>query len=250
MNHRRICIFTLLFLLLCPLFASGEAVLLQEGYVRVQGDTTVYADTDLKEIMGTIQDASVVYVTETDDERQVFTIAFGYDWVVRIGYIEGQSVFPLSFFEQDTYLNMARDGLVIRDIYLLNVGFTLAPDETQQSGASPMPTAAPTPLPTVVPSWSSSSSSSQAVNVIMQPVDQVGFNGEMVVLAVGAENVRDYQWQFFKDGEWVDSTMSQSQSAAMKLVVFPTADARIYRCKMTGLYGDVVYSNVVTIAEQ
>ena len=233
-------------LLILPMAAPAE-VLFEEGYVRVQGEVTVYADTALTDVMGVIQDASVVYVTEASEDEGYYTIAFGVNWVVRIGYIRDDSVMPMTGIEQEAYLTMARDALTIRDIYLLNVGFDLHEEDLSPNQETPLPTMAPTPLPTVAPF--TVSASGNGIHVIMQPVDQSGFNGEMVVLAVGAENVKEYQWQYLKDGEWVDSVMSQATSAAMKLVVFPSAQ-RMYRCKMTGTYGDVVYSDTVAITEE
>ena len=89
-----------------------------------------------------------------------------------------------------------------------------------------------------------------SIVILMQPADQYGFNGESVVLAVGAENVKDYQWQYFDGEEWKDSVMQQANLPAMQLVVFPAGTPRMYRCKLTGLDNNVVYTNEVCIAEQ
>ncbi|MBQ8136749.1 MAG: hypothetical protein IJ174_04870, partial [Clostridia bacterium] len=70
-------------LLMLPMATPAE-VLFEEGYVRVQGEVPVYADTALTEEMGVIQDASVVYVTEASEDGGYYTIAFGVNWVVRI----------------------------------------------------------------------------------------------------------------------------------------------------------------------
>lgn len=88
-------------------------------------------------------------------------------------------------------------------------------------------------------------------HIITQPTDQEVAVGGTVTLAVVANNVKSYQWQYLPAGttqSWTNSSMSGSTTATM---TFTAASNRYltYRCKITGLNNAVIYTNPVTVTQ-
>ncbi len=275
--------------LLTALFLLMSAAV-AEGYMLVFGSLEVYGDRELTELLGEIGDASIIYAEAAEDtgNGRVFTIIFGHDGVLRTGYSSGGTLIPLMPAEAEAYAAQAGDGMVHSgDVRLLNADFTPAREETgaeedilfssvpaasSSPAVSPLPWqepefeveeeasgAVPSPIPTVTPIVTSAPVTlpptptrdpSSCVNIIVPPTDVSGYSGEEVVLAVGAEGARSYCWQYFDGSAWVDSSMEQASSPAMKLVVFEGGRERIYRCVITGTDGTRVFTEPVRIIVQ
>lgn len=69
-----------------------------------------------------------------------------------------------------------------------------------------------------------------------------------VAFHVEAENAASYQWQYSKDGEkWYSSSASTAKSDTLAITVSKTNYKNVYRCKVTGKDGQVLYSETVGI---
>ena len=83
--------------------------------------------------------------------------------------------------------------------------------------------------------------------ILTQPVDKVVAIGERFDFTVVAENVAEYQWQVkVPDGDWANSTALGNKTD--HLYNIQASEARytyLYRCKLTGLNGTVIYTNEV-----
>ena len=103
----------------------------------------------------------------------------------------------------------------------------------------PEPTATPTPSPTVVPE----------INIVTQPQNQTAARGEQVDLSVVAENVQFYIWQYSDDdgATWHNFTSGGHNTPDLTYVVELDHYTRLIRCKLTGLTGAVVYTDVVRL---
>ncbi len=124
-------------------------------------------------------------------------------------------------------------------------------EETPRATPSPIPTVTPlvTAAPVTLPPTPTKPPSS-CVEIVVPPTDVSGYSGEEVVLAVGATGALSYMWQYFDGRAWVDSSMEQAASPAMKLVVFEGGRERIYRCVITGTDRTKVYTEPVRIIVQ
>jgi hypothetical protein len=129
--------------------------------------------------------------------------------------------------------------------------FEVAEEETPRATPSPIPTVTPvvTAAPVTLPPTPTKPPSS-CVEIVVPPTDVSGYSGEEVVLAVGATGALSYMWQYFDGRAWVDSSMEQAASPAMKLVVFEGGRERIYRCVITGTDRTKVYTEPVRIIVQ
>ena len=127
--------------------------------------------------------------------------------------------------------------------------FEVSEEETPRATPSPIPTVTPTAAPVTLPPTPTKPPSS-GVEIVVPPTDVSGYSGEEVVLAVGATGALSYMWQYFDGRAWVDSSMEQASSPAMKLVVFEGGRERIYRCVITGTDRTRVYTDPVRIIVQ
>ena len=129
--------------------------------------------------------------------------------------------------------------------------FEVSEEEPPRATPSPIPTVTPlvTAAPLTLPPTPTKPPSS-CVEIVVPPTDVSGYSGEEVVLAVGATGALSYTWQYFDGRAWVDSTMEQASSPAMKLVVFEGGRERIYRCVITGTDRTKVYTEPVRIIVQ
>ena len=240
-------------LALLPCVSLGAA----EGYAMAMGEVIVYLDSSLSREYGTLGDASVVYVvqqTETNGNRAAYTLIFGVEGVLRLGYADAADLMPLGAIEAELYESGLGESLLYNGrARLVNCAFTLA-----GATATPVPPS-PTPLATVAAAaWETpradggndpteAPASAGSVRILVEPEDIYAFNGEEFVLAVGAEGAVSYQWQYFDGETWKDSVMSQATASAMQLVAFTGGRDRVYRCELTGRDGVKCYTREVRV---
>ena len=235
----RIKIKTILLLCLAVcLLLPGQAGAAQEGYAMSMGEVRVYLDHDLTRLYGTLGDSSVVYVVQSQQTARggVYTLIFGVDGVLRLGYAAAADMAPLGAMEAEMYEASAQNALLYNGrIRLLNCVFALY-GATPTAAPTPVPTPEPalpparasvpeggapalTPLPHVTP-YVKPTAAPNGITVLIEPEDVYAFNGEEFVLAVAAEGAVSFRWQYFDGEGWTDSVMSQAGQPAMKLVAF------------------------------
>ncbi len=240
----------LLLCLVLGLLLPGTAGADQEGYAMAVGEVRIYLDHGLTRLYGTLGDASVVYVVQAraSKEGTVYTLIFGVDNVLRLGYASAEDLMPLGSMETEMYESGAVDCMLYNGrIRLLNCRFALY-GVTVPPAPTPSPTAAwyvrteeqgITPLPEGT-GYARQAVSAGGITILVQPADVHAFNGEEFILAVAAEGAVSCQWQYYDGEEWKDSLMSQAASPAMTLVAFSGGRERIYRCVLTGRDGTTV----------
>ena len=87
-------------------------------------------------------------------------------------------------------------------------------------------------------------------NIITQPKSQAAVAGDTVTFSVEATGVASYQWQIYNDGSgtWSDLTWEGAKTATMTRTLNVNTVTYKYRCKLTGMDGTVVYTDVVHFA--
>ncbi|MBQ6832719.1 MAG: leucine-rich repeat protein [Oscillospiraceae bacterium] len=88
------------------------------------------------------------------------------------------------------------------------------------------------------------------LKVTAQPKDAVLKAGGTASFAVTAKGTGvTFQWQYraSADGQWKNSPASGNQTATLSVPATKTRDGNQYRCVITDSYGNVIYSNVVTL---
>lgn len=91
-----------------------------------------------------------------------------------------------------------------------------------------------------------------AAIIFTQPTDQTAAIGTDAVFTISAGNVASYQWQYKstpEDPYWSDSGLSGATTDTFTVSVTDYRYDYIYRCKITGKDGSVIYSNEVHILE-
>lgn len=84
--------------------------------------------------------------------------------------------------------------------------------------------------------------------ILTQPVDVVGAIDDPAVYTVLAANVSSYQWQYAyasSPNTWVDSSLTGYDTNTLSMTITSSRYNLRFRCKITGLDGTVVYSDVV-----
>ncbi len=81
------------------------------------------------------------------------------------------------------------------------------------------------------------------------PVNFTGQVGETAVFVVGAQGDElAYQWQVFKDGEWVNCSVNDgAKTAALSFEIKATANGNRYQCTITDGYGNSVTTKEVVL---
>ena len=87
-----------------------------------------------------------------------------------------------------------------------------------------------------------------AIRILSQPASQTVALNETVMLVVIATSVKDYQWQWTKDGKtWNNCTGGGYNTDTMEFKMTTVFSGRKYRCKLTGFDSSVVYTSAVPI---
>ena len=86
----------------------------------------------------------------------------------------------------------------------------------------------------------------KAVEILRQPENVSGYDGELVRISVEASGYGlSYQWQWSDDGSaWADSSI---RKASGSLRVRQANNGRLYRCVITDAQGNTVISNTLTV---
>ena len=81
------------------------------------------------------------------------------------------------------------------------------------------------------------------------PVNFTGLVGETAVFVVGAQGDElAYQWQVFKDGEWVNCSVNDgAKTAALSFEIKATANGNRYQCTITDGYGNSITTKEVVL---
>ena len=87
-----------------------------------------------------------------------------------------------------------------------------------------------------------------AIRILSQLASQTVALNETVMLVVIATSVKDYQWQWTKDGKtWNNCTGGGYNTDTMEFKMTTVFSGRKYRCKLTGFDSSVVYTSAVPI---
>ena len=88
--------------------------------------------------------------------------------------------------------------------------------------------------------------------ITKQPIDVTATVGETVNFTLTATGAKSYQWYYSQDAgkTWKVSGMSGSTTNKLTVPVTATRIGQKYRCTVTGVNGDTVTSNIVTIKEK
>lgn len=90
----------------------------------------------------------------------------------------------------------------------------------------------------------------EPIVIIRQPQSQAAVAGDTVTLSVEATGVASYQWQYISSQgqNWGNLTWEGATAATMTAKMTAARLEYWYRCKLTGLDGSVVYTDVVYFA--
>lgn len=90
---------------------------------------------------------------------------------------------------------------------------------------------------------------SDELKIISQPVSVSLACGEIAVFTVEAKNAAAYQWQVNRDGTWLDITeLDGCKQESLHVQVITNRATLKYRCRVTGILNEVVYTNTVGIS--
>ena len=84
--------------------------------------------------------------------------------------------------------------------------------------------------------------------IIQQPEDFTGAMGEEAYFTVIAENIAVYEWEFRTatgSPNWQHSNISGTATNQAHVAISTARLKYLYRCKMTGIDGTIIYSNPV-----
>lgn len=86
------------------------------------------------------------------------------------------------------------------------------------------------------------------MRIVSQPENVYGSIGEKVTFTINAQNICTYQWQYSKDGKtWYKSGAIGNGTSSIQIIVSTSSVNNVYRCKLIGTEGTVLYSNVVGV---
>lgn len=89
--------------------------------------------------------------------------------------------------------------------------------------------------------------------IIEQPENQTTRLNQYVTFTVKAENISSYQWQFLNPSvsdDWRSSTAQGNQTDSLYIQATNARFAMSFKCKMTGIDGTVIYSDVVKMVKE
>lgn len=216
------------FLLLFGMTAYADTAP-EQTLVVVPQQAVVYADVDLTEKIGTLEEGAVVYVgaapANHPEERLV---VFLYPYIQREGYVLAQDVAALEDSALAEYLNSAADGILYEGHPLMPCAFV--------------------PF-TEVQSSEPSGGTQSMVRIVSQPKDQKGRVGQTVIFELEAYGAVSYCWQFHNGRVWKNSTLPGCQGPAMRVEVTERRLGYHYRCILTDANGNSVFSDEVGFAQ-
>ena len=90
--------------------------------------------------------------------------------------------------------------------------------------------------------------SSKGPSILKQPSEFKGKAGEKVTFTVEAEGqCLRYQWQYCKNGEWIDLDVEGADTAELILEITAADKGMQYRCIVTDFLGNVVITDVIDV---
>ncbi|MBR2549741.1 MAG: hypothetical protein IKE92_06970 [Clostridiales bacterium] len=90
--------------------------------------------------------------------------------------------------------------------------------------------------------------SSKGPSILKQPSEFKGKAGEKVTFTVEAEGqCLRYQWQYCKNGEWIDLDVEGADTAELILEMTAADDGMQYRCVVTDFLGNAVITEILDI---
>ncbi len=87
------------------------------------------------------------------------------------------------------------------------------------------------------------------LSITSQPSDVTASVGDTVDFTIAAYGAKSYQWQYSKDGgnSWADSGMTGFNTNRLSVPVTKARIGQMYRCVITGFYGEQLFSDSATI---
>lgn len=83
-------------------------------------------------------------------------------------------------------------------------------------------------------------------HILTQPTDQTGAVGDTVTFSVVADNVKEYQWQYKRpdQGGFINTTgLTGYNTDTLTVPVTAVRNGWLFRCAVTGLDNNIVYSD-------
>ncbi|MBR6834798.1 MAG: leucine-rich repeat protein [Oscillospiraceae bacterium] len=88
----------------------------------------------------------------------------------------------------------------------------------------------------------------KTLSFTQQPSNARGVIGSYAKFTVVARgNDVKYQWQYYRDGEWHNSNSSGYDTPSMSIKITEARNGQNYRCRITDVFGESLYSFTVTI---
>lgn len=89
----------------------------------------------------------------------------------------------------------------------------------------------------------------EPVTITAQPEGYVGAVGQTAVFEVEAGNVYTYQWQYARKGSsvWYNTTAEGNQTSKLSVAITSGRNGYQYRCMITGLDGNIYYTDIATL---
>lgn len=102
----------------------------------------------------------------------------------------------------------------------------------------------------LIPSVSSAAQVQPGIRIYSEPADTTVSSNTTFYFTVYATTPGyiKYQWQYSSNGKtWYDSTLSASKSSHFHCVAKPAYNGRLYRCKVSNLYGESTYTRAARL---
>lgn len=85
-------------------------------------------------------------------------------------------------------------------------------------------------------------------HITQQPVDITAELDEVIYFTLTANNVKKYRWQYKNSvGQWTNTTLNGYNTNSVRVVVTAARYGMLFRCVVTGLDNNDIYSDEVTI---
>ena len=237
--------------------AEEEVKPFEQGYVRVNGGTIVYANESKQEEKGSFTGSAVVYAAVSSraaDEayswlRIVFDTAEAKEAGEGLlsGYVQFKDVTVLSDEAVEQLTESLKNDYTVRsygDKLLPLVPFAPKIEEITEIVVVEF-------VEEETIAEEALASSAQAVSIQQQPLDSETAVGDMASFSVEATGVASYQWQYSMNGgkTWHNNSGDAAKTATFSIQATEARYGYKYRCKLTGADGTELITDVVAIVE-
>ena len=235
--------------------AEEEVKPFEQGYVRVNGGTIVYANESKQEEKGSFTGSAVVYAAVSSraaDEayswlRIVFDTAEAKEAGEGLlsGYVQFKDVTVLSDEAVEQLTESLKNDYTVRsygDKLLPLVPFAPKIEEITEIVVVEF-------VEEETIAEEALASSAQAVSIQQQPLDSETAVGDMASFSVEATGVASYQWQYSMNGgkTWHNNSGDAAKTATFSIQATEARYGYKYRCKLTGADGTELITDVVAI---